>query len=320
MLAVDRVEVTFPDLGFAEQSCTPITDLCPWLMCSIGWDGLIHPSRFPTSGRMHQQREDTTVKHLATTALLAALTTSAPASAQEERRSLPAASITAADIDAVSPALGKYKQDTVLGELWSRRDLSPRDRSVVTVAALIARNQAVEMPFYFERALDNGVTPTELSEIVTHLAFYSGFPNAMSAVVVAKDVFVRRDIGVDQLPPASPDLLPQDEAAETAREKTVRDTGGSVSQGVVGYTDMLFDDVWQRPGLAPRDRSLVTVSALIVSGHSAQVTFHLNRAMDSGLTKAQASEMLTHLAFYGGWPNVFSIVPVVKEVLAKREG
>jgi 4-carboxymuconolactone decarboxylase len=93
-----------------------------------------------------------------------------------------------------------------------------------------------------------------------------------------------------------------------------------VSQGVVDYTDMLFDDVWQRPGLAPRDRSLVTVSALIVSGHSAQVTFHLNRAMDSGLTKAQASEMLTHLAFYGGWPNVFSVVPVVKEVLAKREG
>jgi 4-carboxymuconolactone decarboxylase len=208
----------------------------------------------------------------------------------------------------------------VLGELWSRPDLSLRDRSVVTVAALIARNQAVEMPFYFERALDSGVTPAELSEIVTHLAFYSGFPNAMAAMVVAKDVFAQHGIGVDQLPRASPDLLPQDGAAEAAREKTVRETVGPVSQGVVDYTDMLFDDVWQRPGLAPRDRSLVTVSALIVSGQSAQVTFHLNRAMDNGLTKAQASEMLTHLAFYGGWPNVFSAVPVVKEVFAKREG
>ncbi|WP_428490738.1 carboxymuconolactone decarboxylase family protein [Rhodopila sp.] len=60
-----------------------------------------------------------------------------------------------------------------------------------------------------------------------------------------------------------------------------------------------------RPGLAPRDRSLVTVSALIASGHVAQIPYHLNRAMDNGLTQAQAGEVATHLAFYAGWPNVF---------------
>ena len=67
-----------------------------------------------------------------------------------------------------------------------------------------------------------------------------------------------------------------------------------------------------------RDRSLITVSALIANGHVAQITFHLNRAMDNGLTKAQASEMLTHLLFYAGWPNVMSAVPVAKEVFDKR--
>jgi 4-carboxymuconolactone decarboxylase len=87
----------------------------------------------------------------------------------------------------------------------------------------------------------------------------------------------------------------------------------------VQYTsDLLFNDLWLRPDLAPRDRSLVTVSALIASNHVAQITFHLNKAMDNGLTKAQASEMLTHLAFYAGWPYVFSAVPVVKEVMASR--
>jgi 4-carboxymuconolactone decarboxylase len=184
---------------------------------------------------------------------------------------------------------------------------------------LIARNQTIEMASYFNLALDDGVKPSELSEIITHLAFYSGWPNAMSAVAVAKEVFGQRGIGVDQLPPASGALLPIDEAAETQRAARVEQEVGPVAPGVVQYTtDVLFHDLWLRPALAPRDRSLVTVSALIASGQVAQLASHLNRAMDNGLTKAQASEMLTHLAFYAGWPNVFSAIPVVKGVFEKR--
>lgn len=264
-------------------------------------------------------RKDPQLKLATILALLLATIPLSPASAQEKPETSKARS-SAVDVDAVAPALGTYARDTLLGEVWTRPGLSPRDRSVVTVAALIARNQAVEMPLHFERALDNGVTPMELSEIVTHLAFYSGFPNAMTAVQAMREVYERRGIGADQLPPVSPELLPQDAEAEAARESSVRESVGAVSQGVVDYTDMLFDEIWLRPGLAPRDRSLVTVSALIVSGQSAQVTFHLNKAMDNGLTKAEASEMLTQLAFYGGWPSVFSAVPVVKDVFAKREG
>jgi 4-carboxymuconolactone decarboxylase len=63
---------------------------------------------------------------------------------------------------------------------------------------------------------------------------------------------------------------------------------------------------------------LVTVSALIASGQVAQVPYHLNRAMDNGLTHAQAGEVVTHIAFYAGWPNAFSAVPVVKSVLDAR--
>ena len=77
-------------------------------------------------------------------------------------------------------------------------------------------------------------------------------------------------------------------------------------------------DLWLRLGLAPRDRSMLTVSALVASGQVAHISYHLNRAMDSGLTEKQASEMLTQLAFYAGWPNVFSAMPVFKEIFAKR--
>jgi 4-carboxymuconolactone decarboxylase len=223
------------------------------------------------------------------------------------------------DIRAVAPALEKYAQDRLFGEVWKRPGLSPRDRSVVTLAVLIARNQTVEMPYYVNLALDHGVKPAEISEIIMHLAFYSGWANAMSAVAATKDVFAKRRIGSDQLPPVSPQLLPLNEAAEQERATRVGQQFGAVSPGVVQYTtDVLFRDLWLRPDLAPRDRSLVTISALIASGQVAQLGSHLNRAMDNGLTQPQASEVLTHLAFYAGWPNVFSALPVAKDVFEKR--
>ena len=219
----------------------------------------------------------------------------------------------------VSPALERYTNDTVRGDLWKRPELSPRDRSIVTIAALVARNQTAELAYYLERGLDAGVKPGEISEIITHLAFYSGWGNATSSSAVAKDVFARRNIGADQLPPASPTLLPLNEAAEADRATRVAEQFGETAPGVVQYTtDVLFRDLWLRPDLAPRDRSLVTVSALIACGQVAQIPYHLNRAMDNGLTKAQASEVLTHLAFYVGWPNVFSAMPVAKDVFEKR--
>ena len=125
------------------------------------------------------------------------------------------------DIRMVAPALEKYREDRLLGEVWKRPGLVPRDRSIVTLAALISRNQTIEMPYYLTLALDNGVKPREISEIITHLAFYSGWPNAMSAVAVTKDVFAERKIGNDQLPPASPQLLPLDDAAEAQRASRV---------------------------------------------------------------------------------------------------
>lgn len=225
----------------------------------------------------------------------------------------------AEDLAAVSPALAGYHDRVLFGDLWKRPELSARDRSLVTVAALISRQQKAEMSRYFELALNNGVRPSELSEVITHLAFYSGWANATVAAAAAKELFAKRGVRPDQLPAASGELLPLDKAAEAQRAAQVEEQFGTVAPGVVQYTtDVLFRDLWLRPALAPRDRSLVTVSALIATGQVAQVTYHLNKALDNGLTKVQASEALTHLAFYVGWPNVFSALPVAKAVFEKR--
>src|SRR5438105_14078890 len=129
--------------------------------------------------------------------------------------------LTREDVRMVAPARDKYTQDRLLGDVWKRPSLVPRDRSIITLSALIARGQTIEMPYHLNLALDNGVKPREISEIITHLAFYAGWANAMSAVSVAKEVFAQRKIGSDQLPAASPKLLPLDEAAEADRAARV---------------------------------------------------------------------------------------------------
>jgi 4-carboxymuconolactone decarboxylase len=228
-------------------------------------------------------------------------------------------SLTREDVRRIAPALDKYRNDRLLGEVWKRPGLAPRDRSVATLAAMVARQQTTEMPFYLNLALDNGVKPQEVSELITHLAFYSGWANAMSAVAIAKDVFAARNIGTDQLPAASPEPLALNEAAEADRATRVGQQFGAVFPGLVQYTtDVLFRDLWLRPDLAPRDRSLVTISSLIASGQMAQLAGHLNIGMNNGLTQTEIAEAITHLAFYAGWPNSWSAMSVAKDVFEKR--
>jgi 4-carboxymuconolactone decarboxylase len=223
------------------------------------------------------------------------------------------------DVMQVAPALENYTQQRLYGELWKRPGLSRRDRSLVTISAMIARGQSGALTYYINQALENEVKPREISEIITHLAFYSGWGNAFGAVGAAKDVFTKRGIEGDQLPAISGAKLPLNDKAEAERAATVGEQFGDVAPGLVQYTtDALFRDLWLRPDLAPRDRSLVTVSALISSGQVAQIPYHLNRAMDNGLTQEEAGETITHLAFYTGWPHAFSALPVAKEVFAKR--
>jgi len=82
--------------------------------------------------------------------------------------------------------------------------------------------------------------------------------------------------------------------------------------------DVLVDDLWRRPDLTPRDRSLITVAALIAKGDNDQLAFYLNRAMELGLTRSQAAEVVTHLAFYAGWPRAMSALPVMQSVFGQR--
>jgi len=88
-----------------------------------------------------------------------------------------------------APKLVDLTDRVLFGEVWERQELSKRDRSLATVAALIALNRPDQLRFHLSYAMENGVKIEELIEVITHLAFYSGWPNAMTAIMVAKDVF-----------------------------------------------------------------------------------------------------------------------------------
>ncbi|MGH1549697.1 carboxymuconolactone decarboxylase family protein [Leifsonia poae] len=90
---------------------------------------------------------------------------------------------------------------------------------------------------------------------------------------------------------------------------------GDFAPGLVHYTDrVLFDEVWERPGLSKRDRSLITVTALLVGGNLDQLRFHLPFAVQNGVSREELVETITHLAFYAGWPKAMSAMTIAKQL------
>ena len=86
-----------------------------------------------------------------------------------------------------APKLVELTDNVLFGDVWERKELSKRDRSLITVAALVAMNRPEQLRFHLDRALDNGLKKEELIETITHLAIYSGWPNAMTAIMTAKE-------------------------------------------------------------------------------------------------------------------------------------
>jgi 4-carboxymuconolactone decarboxylase len=104
-----------------------------------------------------------------------------------------------------------------------------------------------------------------------------------------------------------------------AEQSTIgRETYGDVA---AAFADkVLFNDVWQRLGLSPRDRSIVTVSALVSAYRHNELPHHLKRALDNGVTREELTELVTHLAFYAGWPAASTAIGILRQVLAANPG
>lgn len=216
----------------------------------------------------------------------------------------------------IAPGLATLTDDVLFGDVWSRPELSPRDRSLVTISVLIATGKSAQLTGHLGRALNNGVLPSEASGLLAHLAIYSGWPNAVSALEVFDQVYAARKVDTKALRAVGPRLPAP--ASDAARAKAVTEELGAIAPKFVQLTnDVVFDDLWRRSDLSLRDRSLVTIAALAAMGDHDQLDFYLRRGLESGLTRAQITEAFTHLGFYAGWSRATKAMTAVTRTLGK---
>ncbi|MDO6414065.1 carboxymuconolactone decarboxylase family protein [Sphingomonas sp. BIUV-7] len=235
------------------------------------------------------------------TVVLAGLALALPAQAQVRR------SIAPKSMQAIAPALADYTDDVLFGDVWIRPELSPRDRSLVTLSVLIATGKSAQLAGHLNRGLSNGLKPAEVSGMVTQLAFYTGWPNAVSALSVIEEVFVERKIDMAALRAAA--AVPAAKTGPRLREPNPQMTAAAPKFEEL-TANVIYGSLWRRPDLSPRDRSLVTIAAAAAGGDDTQLASHIRLGLTNGLTKPEIIEALTHLAFYAGWPKANSAIRI----------
>jgi 4-carboxymuconolactone decarboxylase len=215
-------------------------------------------------------------------------------------------------------ALGTFAVDHVLGNLWSRPQLSRRDRSLIVVTFLTTIGSIDELRSHVRGALNHGLTRAEIEEVVLQVAGYGGFPLAMQAARIVDEVFCAID-GVERQPPraeaaamddperwqAATDVLgtlfagrASDDPA-IARERIVEALGGV---GELAF-DWGFGELWSRTALSRRDRSLVTVAILAMLTRPEELAIHIPGALHHGVTRSEIEEVMVQLTVYGGFPR-----------------
>jgi len=216
----------------------------------------------------------------------------------------------------IAPGLATLTDEVLFGDVWRRPELSPRDRSLVTVSVLIATGKPAQLTGHLGRALDNGVQPSEASGLLAHLAIYCGWPSAVSALDVYEQVYTARKVDTSALRAVGPRLPAP--TSDAARARALTNEWGAVAPKFVQLTnDVVFDDLWRRSDLSLRDRSLVTIAALAAMGDDDQLDSYLRRGLENGLTRGQIAEVLTHLGFYAGWAKATKAMTAVTSSLGR---
>ncbi len=234
-------------------------------------------------------------------------------------------------------ALGSFAVDHVLGNLWSRPQLSRRDRSMIVVAFLATIGSAEELDAHVNGALNHGLAETEVREVVNQVAGYAGFPMAMAATRIVDAVMMRRT-GVDRLAdnvlgskePAAAldddararnatDVLGTLFAGRAATDPTEARAGTAVALGGVGELafDFAFGELWSRDALTRRDRSMVTVAILGMLKAADELAIHVPAALNHGVTREEVEEVMVQLTVYGGFPRAVEGIKAARAAFAK---
>jgi len=230
-------------------------------------------------------------------------------------------------------ALGSMAFD-VGGAMWSRPQLNRRDRSLLVISLLAAQARDEELVLHTGIGLRNGLRREEIEEILLHVAAYAGFPAAMAS---------SRRIDKALLEAAGGEALsaraPAEQKSDEARDRDAAGVLAAVSGlpappepaaglammesmlgevGVVAYR-WAFGEIWSRPQLSRRDRSIVVIAILAWLGATAELAFHAPAGVRHGLTRVEVEEIINHAALYAGIPRAVEAMRAVREAWSKQD-
>ena len=219
-----------------------------------------------------------------------------------------------------------------MGDVWARPQLSRRDRSLIVISVLATIGSTEELSLHTQVGLNNGLTRTEIEELVLHVAAYAGFPMAMQASRVVTDRFCQID-GVDRLPErtGAEDL---DDTERRLRAHDVRKSlsGGRCADDVdadyaamvehLGDVGMIayhwaFGDLWSRDELNRRDRSLIVIAILTVLSRIDELAFHVPACLNHGLSREESEEIMGQMTIYGGIPRAVEGIQATRRAFEK---
>lgn len=229
-------------------------------------------------------------------------------------------------------ALGSFALHTGAGEIWSRTELSRRDRSLVVITFLTVLGRELELQQHIAGGLHHGLEREEIDEIMVQIGPYAGVPFALAGAGIAARVFAERDGTEQRAQPPAP-AVQKDDARRRADgldalrtllgqpdlDMDVAATATIDQLGEIGrlVLDFAFGDVWSRPQLSRRDRSLVVLSVLAALALPRELETHLRGALNHGVTPAEIEEVMLTLVLYGGFPRAIDAMYVARRVLAE---
>ncbi len=239
------------------------------------------------------------------------------------------------DIDGVAVAaatearlgpLGSFVIDFALGEIWTRPGLSRRDRSLVVISILATLNQLNQLKVHVQGGVNHGLSRTEIEEIFVQLGGYAGFPRAIDAMTTARQAIAELQ-GVERLEPSPPaEALDDDARSAAAREvmallsRNQPRTGAGVDMG--SFTGaagrFAFGELWARTQLSRRDRSLVVCATLTTQDKPTELRFHLQGALNHGVTAAELEELMITVIGYVGFPTAVEGFRALREIEARQ--
>lgn len=231
-------------------------------------------------------------------------------------------------------ALGTFAMHAVMGDLWCRPQLSRRDRSLVVVSVLMAQARDEELELHVANALTHGMTRSEVDELLLHVAAYAGFPAAMSSVRRVDAAYNGLD-GLDRGARREREAAEHiDDAERDKRAADVRRTltnGRAAADPATDLANMVsllgdvgtlafrfaFGEIWSRPQLSRRDRSLCVIAILAALGQAHELAVHVPGGLHHGLTRTEIEEVMVQMTLYAGFPRAVDAMLAARAAFAK---